>query len=311
MEASAACFRGGRPRPERRARGCRAQDQFGTGIQLSPKGPFGYRLGRVKEDFVFGIFGRSESARRVLEGRWAGALPAARPARPVPCDVPRLVRVRRCQVSPSLLVAQGVGGACVAKVLHWGARSACRHLLSYARGGCRGKRSVGGRVSAGACLADWNTGRATCTGCAVHASRYKGTRSAGCAAGRDPEQVMLDPDFYEDVLDNANRVRALPGSVPARTCLARTCLFGRARVGISVGASLAQVLKASWRVVQCSVTTPGPADIFEVVLRTLLRGTSAHFDASRGRAATADKQSARGRVRGSARRRARDRPAAG
>ena len=49
-----------------------AQDQFGVGIQLSPKWPWGYRLGG-KEDFVFGIFGRSECAKGALERQWARA----------------------------------------------------------------------------------------------------------------------------------------------------------------------------------------------------------------------------------------------
>ena len=48
------------------------QDQFGTGIQLSPKWPWGYLLGG-KEDFVFGIFGRSNYARATLARRWASA----------------------------------------------------------------------------------------------------------------------------------------------------------------------------------------------------------------------------------------------
>lgn len=52
--------------------GARAQDQFAVGIQLSPKWPWGYRLGG-KEDFVFGIFGRSECAKGALEHQWARA----------------------------------------------------------------------------------------------------------------------------------------------------------------------------------------------------------------------------------------------
>lgn len=44
------------------------------GIQLSPKWPWGYRLGG-KEDFVFGIFGRSECAKGALEHQWARANP--------------------------------------------------------------------------------------------------------------------------------------------------------------------------------------------------------------------------------------------
>ncbi|KAK9822355.1 hypothetical protein WJX81_000239 [Elliptochloris bilobata] len=51
-----------------------ALDQFGTGIQLSPRWPWGYRLGG-KEDFVFGMFGRSDYARAVLERQWAGRDP--------------------------------------------------------------------------------------------------------------------------------------------------------------------------------------------------------------------------------------------
>lgn len=51
---------------------CGAQDQFGVGIQLSPKWPWGYLLGG-KEDFVFGIFGRSECAKGALEHQWARA----------------------------------------------------------------------------------------------------------------------------------------------------------------------------------------------------------------------------------------------
>ena len=48
------------------------QDQFGTGIQLSPKWPWGYLFGG-KEDFVFGIFGRTDHARAALARRWASA----------------------------------------------------------------------------------------------------------------------------------------------------------------------------------------------------------------------------------------------
>ena len=48
------------------------------GIQLSPKWPWGYRLGG-KEDFVFGIFGRSECAKGALEHQWARANPNPNP----------------------------------------------------------------------------------------------------------------------------------------------------------------------------------------------------------------------------------------
>ena len=48
------------------------QDQLGTGIQLSPKWPWGYLFGG-KEDFVFGIFGRTNHAQAALERRWASA----------------------------------------------------------------------------------------------------------------------------------------------------------------------------------------------------------------------------------------------
>ena len=58
--------------------GAWAQDQFGVGIQLSPKWPWGYRLGG-KEDFVFGIFGRSECAKGALEHQWARVYPNPNP----------------------------------------------------------------------------------------------------------------------------------------------------------------------------------------------------------------------------------------
>lgn len=60
------------------------QDQFGTGVQLSPKWPWGYLFGG-KEDFYFGIFGRTNHARAALARRWASA---RRPPQFLPHSLP-------------------------------------------------------------------------------------------------------------------------------------------------------------------------------------------------------------------------------
>ena len=230
---------------------------------------------------MFGIFGRSDAARRVLEGRWAGALPAARPARPVPHGVACLVtRARRSQGQRMFACGARPGGARVAKVLYSGARSARRHLLGCVQGvfTVSSTSFMGGHRDR--CKqADWNTDCATCAVCAEHAGTDKWLRSAGSAVGRDPEAVMLDPAFYEDVLDNANRVRTCQAASARAASRARASLDGPESLPGST-ASLARVLKASWRMVPCSITVPGlqiRSCCFHCALR---RGTSAHSETS-------------------------------
>ena len=46
--------------------------------------------------------------------------------------------------------------------------------------------------------------------CSVHAWSLVSLadHTVGLYAGRDPEEVIWDQDYYEDILDNANNVRA-------------------------------------------------------------------------------------------------------
>ena len=49
------------------------QERLGEGHLFSPHKFLGYRFGGL-HDFAWGMFGRRNMARRVLEGNWAGRL---------------------------------------------------------------------------------------------------------------------------------------------------------------------------------------------------------------------------------------------
>lgn len=44
-------------------------------------------------------------------------------------------------------------------------------------------------------------------------------RAAGSCAGQDPEEVIWDQDYYEDILDKANNVRTWLAMEPCKSFL--------------------------------------------------------------------------------------------